>query len=575
MRENKELLIDYKGLIIKDDNEKIPIIKHDHQKNIYCLSLNNWSLFKISSQDWSLVETGRTFNFYDIESKKVFLVDVESRKIKSINKNKELFSKSNHCPQICSNSSNSCSNSNEKCKPKKLLAVNIFRAGKVVCSYDDLNNTCNEAQFALLTQSSVVLEKYFDSWTFIDSPKDFYFYDICTNFMWKVCKCDPIQTVKVNCCNIYLLDINTGNIYVCKNNKWFPKNTSKIGPTGPTGVTGATGTTGATGPGLTGATGMSGPTGVTGPTGATGPGLTGATGMSGPTGVTGPIGPTGATGPGLTGATGMSGPTGVTGPIGPTGANGATGPGLTGATGVTGPTGANGSTGIPGPTGPTGSSGATGATGATGSTGATGATGVGITGATGATGAAGPTGPAGSSGSTGLPLQYFFIGAADGFQSLAGANKNSNEVPVYHLKDGILEGLTLQLSNNANVPVSPSTPIRLFVINLRYGTYVSGVTNSGSTGVMATVQITSNSTISLPNPSCLSVNRGETYTTPINYVVSRQPNSVTGLFLNYTGTSFTVSWITGPMTETFSRGDAIGVASNSGLSNCFFSLIID
>ncbi|ARF10944.1 collagen triple helix repeat containing protein [Hokovirus HKV1] len=356
--------------------------------------------------------------------------------------------------------------------------------------------------------------------------------------------------------------------------------TGSTGPKGDTGSTGPKGDTGSTGPkGDTGSTGPKGDTGSTGPkgdTGSTGPkGDTGSTGPKGDTGSTGPKGDTGSTGPkGDTGSTGPKGDTGSTGPKGDTGSTGPKGDkGDTGATGPTGPKGDNGATG------PTGQKGDTGSTGPTGQKGETGATGQGITGPTGQRGPTGATGQQGPTGSIGLTgptgpingiLQYYFSGDSAGFQSLIGINKQTNEVPIFPIFGGLLYGFSLQLSNNASVSLGT---VNIYVMNLRYGSYTSGVTNSGSTGVMATIRFSATSSnITMPNPSCINIKLGETLLIPTNNIVYRTPNNATGLFQNYPTASFKVEWISGPQTEYFQRGDAIGLVSDTGLSNCVIIL---
>jgi len=319
------------------------------------------------------------------------------------------------CNKCCENS---CSDNFVKsCKDKKFIAAFIY-AGVKACTYEELltMEICEGVEFAFISKSGTVLQKVNDIWVYVDTPKNFYFYDICCKIMWKICKCKQNPTEKFNCANVYLEDINTRNIYFCEHDKWVIRKQKECGQTGATGATGATGPTGAIGDkgetGATGATGVTGAAGTTGSTGATGAtGATGVTGPKGETGNTGATGTTGATGP--QGETGNTGATGPTGPTGETGNTGATGPtGETGATGSTGSTGSTGATGPTGPTGPTGIIGSTGATGATGPIGPTGITGstgpIGVTGATGligptgSTGATGPIGPTGTTGPQGL-----------------------------------------------------------------------------------------------------------------------------------------------------------------------------
>ena len=217
-----------------------------------------------------------------------------------------------------------------------------------------------------------------------------------------------------------------------------------------------------------------------------------------------------------------------------------------------------------GPTGPTGPTGPIGATGVTGPTGPTGTT-----------GPTGPTGTAGPTGATTPGIAYVVVGGSSGFQNNFFASKATNEVPIYPPAAGTLSSFTLQMQNGANVSFSSSTKFNIYIINQRLGTYVSGTTTPTSTGVMATIQITtaSSSNISLPSPGNISIIPGESYTTPSSKVSVRTPNNSSGLFANYSGTAFTVTWTAGPATASFSRGDAICVASTLSLSGCWLTIV--
>jgi len=124
-------------------------------------------------------------------------------------------------------SCNSCDNF-DPCEHNKtsIRPVNIFHDGIAVCKFSDLDNLTSDCvDYALLINSSTILQKNNGNWNFIDSPSRFYFYDLYKNNMWKIDRCQNGKAIKIKCCNEYFLNINTRIIYYCENKKWF-----SIGP---------------------------------------------------------------------------------------------------------------------------------------------------------------------------------------------------------------------------------------------------------------------------------------------------------------------------------------------------------
>jgi hypothetical protein len=424
------LFIEYQGQVYKNyDPDMLQAIKYDGNNKITCLILKTCSVFKQTQIGWKPKKTSNVFYFYDIEKEEVLRVNKESMIIQKIDKNNhaKVMVTSKNLQNIKSLDSDSCSDCDDDCDScyqkscingQSLIAVNLLYKGVSACDLRQLQELDSEcalnAEYALLYKSSVILQKIDNIWIYIDSPNNFYFYDECSHKIYKICRCECSIAKKIKYCQKYLMDINTGAIYMNENGKWYLKTICHCdGVTGPTGATGVMGLTGATGP-----TGEQGIQGVTGSTGEQGiQGVTGEQGIQGPTGEQGIQGPTGEQGiQGPTGEQGIQGPTGATGPIGPTGEQGIQGPtGEQGIQGVTGPTGEQGIQGVTGSTGeqgiqgPTGEQGIQGPTGATGPIGPTGEQGVtgptgeqGIQGIQGQTGATGPIGPTGEQGIQGI-----------------------------------------------------------------------------------------------------------------------------------------------------------------------------
>jgi len=236
-------------------------------KNQVPIPIDNSDNHSIASSDNVTVETTPTIHNKYIKKQKYKPTYLPSNSTLSNNKIKF---PSNNCDNHnndsndsnssnCSNDSNSSNNTNI-CQSYKMVTINLLHTGIAVNCYNDLENLDNECQnfveYALLIKFGTILKKLNDTWVYVDSPNNFYFYDKCKFKMWKVCRNKLFEAIKVKYCDVYLFDVNTGIFYICKHNKWYPQSDNR-------GPTGAIGPMGPTGPGV----GDTGPTGPIGPTG--------------------------------------------------------------------------------------------------------------------------------------------------------------------------------------------------------------------------------------------------------------------------------------------------------------------
>jgi len=210
--------IHYKG-VMRDNFNSENLPSYINNKKIYCLILENCSLFKLTEEGWIFELTDKIFNFLDIETNKIFEVNSDFRTIKKYNpKNKpsNIFQHNNI------NAHNNCNN-------PQCVCVNVLYSGLAINGCEDLNAVCADVEFVLLKKISSVLKKIGCTWIYVNTPEKFYFYDFYNKKLWKIFKCKYNKAKSIKCNKMFLIDINTDTTYNCINGKWMSKSCCNCG----------------------------------------------------------------------------------------------------------------------------------------------------------------------------------------------------------------------------------------------------------------------------------------------------------------------------------------------------------